>query len=81
MRDLIEWLKPGSRVKRYIFTLLISVLLLIFCGISLGRTSDLTPTMLIAYVLLITLSIFGIVFSFILAQRNILLVSLKNIIW
>ncbi len=79
MKDLIEWLKPGSRVKRYIFTLLISVLLLIFCGISLGRTSDLTPTMLIAYVLLITLSIFGIVFSFILAQRNILLVSLKNI--
>lgn len=79
MRDLIEWLKPGSRVKRYIFTLLISVLLLIFCGISLGSTSDLTPTMLIAYVLLITLSIFGIVFSFILAQRNILLVSLKNI--
>lgn len=79
MRDIIEWLKPGARVKRYIFTLLISVVLLIFCGISLGGTSDLTPTMLIAYVLLITLSIFGIVFSFILAQRNILLVSLKNI--
>ena len=79
MKDLLEWLKPGARVKRYIFTLIISVLLLIFCGISLGRTSDLTPTMLIAYVLLITLSIFGIIFSFILAQRNILLVSLKNI--
>ena len=79
MREILEWLKPGARVKRYIFTLIISVLLLIFCGISLGKTSDLTPTMLIAYVLLITLSIFGIVFSFILAQRNILLVSLKNI--
>ena len=79
MKDLLEWLKPGARVKRYIFTLIVSVLLLIFCGISLGRTSDLTPTMLIAYVLLITLSIFGIIFSFILAQRNILLVSLKNI--
>lgn len=79
MRDLIEWLKPGARVKRYIFTLIISVVLLIFCGINLGSTSDLTPTMLIAYVLLITLSIFGIIFSFILAQRNILLVSLKNI--
>lgn len=79
MRNILEWLKPGARVKRYIFTLIISVLLLIFCGISLGRTSDLTPTMLIAYVLLITLSIFGIIFSFILAQRNILLVSLKNI--
>ena len=46
MRDIIEWLKPGARVKRYIFTLLISVVLLIFCGISLGGTSDLTPTML-----------------------------------
>ena len=74
MRDIIEWLKPGARVKRYIFTLMISVVLLIFCGISLGGTSDLTPTMLLAYVLLITLSIFGIVFSFILAQRNILYV-------
>ena len=62
MRDLIEWLKPGSRVKRYIFTLLVSVLLLIFCGINLGKTSDLTPTMLVAYVLLISLSIFGIIF-------------------
>ena len=79
MRDLIEWLKPGSRVKRYIFALLVSVLLLILCGVSLGKISDLTPTMLIAYVLLITLSIFGIIFSFILAQRNILIVSLKNI--
>ena len=79
MRNLIEWLKPGARVKRYIFILIVSVLLLIFCGISLGKTSDLTPSMLFAYVLLITVSIFGIVFSFILAQRNILLVTLKNI--
>ncbi len=79
MREILEWLKPGARVKRYIFTLLVSVLLLIFCGISLGKISDLSPTMLFAYVLLITLSIFGIIFSFILAQRNILLVSLKNI--
>lgn len=79
MRDIIEWLKPGSRVKRYIFTLLLSVGLLIYCGINLGKTGSLTPGMLIAYVLLITLSIFGIFFSFILAQRNILLVSLKNI--
>ncbi len=79
MNSIIEWLKPGARVKRYIFTLFVSVVLLIYCGISLGKTSDLTPTMLIAYVLLITLSIFGIIFSFILAQRNILLVSLKNI--
>ena len=54
MRNLIEWLKPGARVKRYIFILIVSVLLLIFCGISLGKTSDLTPSMLFAYVLLIT---------------------------
>lgn len=79
MKEIIEWLKPGAGVKRYIFTLLASTVLLIFCGISLGKISDLSPRMLFAYVLLITLSIFGIIFSFILAQRSILLVSLKNI--
>jgi len=79
MRDIVEWLKPGSGVKRYILIMLLSIALLIYCGINLGNTGSLTPTMLIAYVLLITLSIFGIFFSFILAQRNILLMSLKNI--
>ena len=79
MKELIEWLKPGARVKRHIFALLVSVLLLIYCGITLGNINDLSPTMLFAYVLLITLSIFGIIFSFILAQKHILLVSLKNI--
>ena len=79
MRDLIEWLKPGARVKRYILALLVSVALLIYCGIQLGSTGTLTRTMLIAYVLLISVAIFGIFFSFILAQRNILLLNLKNI--
>lgn len=79
MSEILEWLKPGARVKRYIFTLIVSAVLLIFCGISLGKIGSLTTKMLFAYVLLITLSIFGIVFSFILAQKNILIVSLKNI--
>ncbi len=79
MREILEWLKPGARVKRYIFTLIVSDLLLIYCGVKLGQTPGLTPTLLFSYVILITLSIFGIVFSFILAQKNILIVSLKNI--
>ena len=35
--------------------------------------------MLVAYIALITVAIFGIIFSFVLAQKNILYVSLKNI--
>ena len=79
MRTIIEWLKPGARVKRYILMLLLSVALLLFCVITLYTTLDLSRKMLIAYIALITLSIFGIIFSFILAQKNILYISLKNI--
>lgn len=79
MKEFFEWLKPGVGVKRYILLLFASILLFIYCGVNLGKTSDLTRGMLIAYVLLITVSIFGMVFSFIVAQRNILYNSLKNI--
>ncbi|MEG0873005.1 MAG: YvcK family protein [Clostridia bacterium] len=79
MKTIIEWLKPGARVKRYIFLQIISVALLIFCLVTLKSTFDLNKKMLIAYIALITLSAFGIIFSFILAQRNILYTSLKNI--
>ena len=67
MRDLIEWLKPGARVKRYILAIIVSALLLIYCGIQFENTGTLTRTMLIAYVFLISVAIFGIFFSFILA--------------
>ncbi len=79
MKTLLEWLKPGARVKRYIILQIVSIALLIFCIVTLNTTGDLSQKMLIAYIVLITVSIFGIVFSFVLAQKNILYVSLKNI--
>ncbi len=79
MKSIFEWFKPGARVKRYIFLQLISIALLIFCVLTLNTTMDLSKQMLIAYIVLITLSIFGIIFSFVLAQKNILYISLKNI--
>ena len=79
MRTLLEWLKPGARVKRYIFVQLVSIALLIFCIVTLSTTLDLSKKMLIAYIALITVSIFGLIFSFVIAQKNILYISLKNI--
>lgn len=79
MKEILEWLKPGTRVKRYILLQIISIAVLIFCVISLTNTMDLNKITLIAYIFLITLSIFGLIFSFVLAQKNILYVTLKNI--
>lgn len=79
MRAILEWLKPGARVKRYIIMQILSIGLFIFCVVTLKSTYDLSLKMLIAYIALITISVFCIVFSFILAQKNILFVSLKNI--
>ena len=79
MRAILEWLKPGARVKRYIVMQIVSIALFIFCIVTLKSTYDLSLKMLVAYIALTTISIFGIIFSFILAQRNILFVSLKNI--
>ncbi|MDO4283640.1 MAG: YvcK family protein [Clostridia bacterium] len=79
MRTILEWLKPGARVKRYIFMQILSIGLFIFCIVSLMSTYDLSIKMLVAYIALTTISIFGIIFSFILAQKNILFISLKNI--
>lgn len=79
MKEILEWFKPGARVKRYIVLQLVSVGVLLFSIISLTRIMDLNRVSLVAYIFLITLSIFGIVYSFVLAQKNILYVSLKNI--
>ena len=79
MKEILEWFKPGARVKRYILLQLVSVGVLLFSIISLTRIMDLNRVSLVAYIFLITLSIFGIVYSFVLAQKNILYVSLKNI--
>ena len=79
MRTILEWLKPGARVKRYILLQIVSVAVLIFCIVTLKNVYDLNQKMLLAYIVLITLSVFGMIFSFILAQKNILFISLKNI--
>ncbi len=79
MREILEWLKPGARVKRYIFLQILSISVFIYCIISLQKIYDLNKITLIAYILLITLSAFGVIFSFIFAQKNILYISLKNL--
>ena len=79
MKTILEWLKPGARVKRDMILQIVSVAVLTYCLVTLFSTYDLEPKMLIAYIILLTLSIFGALFSFIVAQKNILYVSLKNI--
>lgn len=79
MKTILEWFKPGAGVKRYIVMQVVSIIVLIFCILTLNGVYDLNEKMLVAYIILITLSAFGIIFSFVLAQRNMLLLSLKNI--
>lgn len=78
MKTFLEWLKPGVRVKRYILLQLVSIAALTYSVISLATRDILTPKILVAYIALITLSLFLTVYSFFLAQRNILKVTLKN---
>lgn len=79
MKTFLEWLKPGARVKRYMLMQVICIAVFIYCVVTLKSTLDLNLTMLIAYIILLTLSVFGIIFSFVFAQKNILYTSLKNI--
>lgn len=79
MREILEWLRPGTRVKRYILLQIVSIATFVFCVITLRDVYDLNKTMLIAYICLITLSLFGIIFSFLISQKNILSLTLKNI--
>lgn len=78
MKTFLEWLKPGVRVKRYVLLQLISIATLAYSVITLATREILTPKILVAYIALITLSLFTTVYSFMLAQRNILKVTLKN---
>ena len=78
MRTFLEWLKPGVRVKRYVILQLLAISTLIYSVISLATRDIILPKTLIAYIALITLSLFLTIFSFMLAQRNILKVTLKN---
>lgn len=80
MKEILEWFKPGTRVKRYIGLQILSIAVLIFCVISLTNILDLNKMTLIAYIFLITLSIFGIIFSFILAQKIYYMFHLKILV-
>ena len=78
MKTFLEWLKPGVKVKRYITLQLVSIATLAYSVISLATRDILTPKILIAYISLITISLFLTVYSFLLAQRNVLKITLKN---
>lgn len=78
-KTMLEWLKPGTHIKRYILLQLLSIALFIFCIIMLIAAPDLGIKRLIAYIIVITISLFGVIYSFILAQKNILNLALKNL--
>lgn len=78
MKTILEWLKPGVKIKRYIVLQLVSIATLAYSIISLATREILTPKILIAYISLITISLFLTVYSFLLAQRGALRITLKN---
>lgn len=78
MRILLEWLKPGIKVKRYVILQLASIATLAYSIITLTTREIILPKILIAYIALITLSLFLTIYSFLLAQRNVLRITLKN---
>ena len=78
MKGFLAWLRPGVRIKRYIILQLIAIGVLCYSLVSLFGGSIINPQQLIAYIALITISLFLTVFSFMLAQRNILKMTLKN---
>jgi len=78
MRILLEWLRPGVKVKRYIMLQLISIASLIYAISTLVTRDNMSLKTLIAYIALITVSLFFTIYSFILAQRSVLMATLKG---
>ena len=79
MREVIQWLKPGTRVKRYILLQIVSIAIAMYSIIMLFTRQILSTRSVLAYIFLISISLFFIIFSFLLAQKNILSLTLKNI--
>ena len=79
MREFLMWVKPGTKVKRYLLLQLLSIAIFIVSVMKLVGVDVISQTELIIYIALITISMFGIVFSFLLAQKRILTVTLKSI--
>lgn len=78
MKGFMEWLKPGAKIKRYIVLQLLSIGVFIYSIVTLISRDIIGKETLLAYIALITLSLFFIVYSFIIAQRNVLKNVLKN---
>ena len=79
MRVLLEWLRPGVKVKRYLLLQLISISSLIYAISTLATRPNMALRTLIAYIALITIALFLIIYSFILAQRSVLMATLKGL--
>ena len=79
MKEMLVWFKPGTGIKRYLLMQIISIAVFIVCVMRLIGIDELDQINLIIYITLITISMFGIVFSFLLAQKRILSNTLKNI--
>lgn len=77
MKIILEWLKPGVRVKRYILLQLLSVAALIYAIVTLCLRENLALRTMLAYIALITIALFTTIFSFVLAQRKVLMTTLK----
>ena len=79
IRVLLEWLRPGVKVKRYIFLQLASIAALVYAISTLYFRENMAFRTLICYIALITVSLFMTVYSFILAQRSILTATLRGL--
>ena len=79
MRVLLEWLRPGVKIKRYILLQLISISSLIYAISTLITRDNMSLKMLVAYIAIITIALFLTIYSFILAQRSVLMATLKGL--
>jgi len=79
MRVLLEWLRPGVKIKRYILLQLISISSLIYAISTLITRDNMSLKMLVAYIALITIALFLTIYSFVLAQRSVLMATLKGL--
>ena len=79
MKEILVWFKPGTGIKRYLLMQIISIAIFILAVMKLISIEVITPKDLVIYIALITVTMFGIVFSFLLAQKRILSNTLKNI--
>ena len=71
MKTFLEWLKPGIKVKRYVILQILSVILLAYTSFKCFGEEVQGRERIIAYIALITISLFLTVYSFVPLPRNI----------